>query len=103
MSFNRILLIVFIAWFVTQTIKLIVYWIINRKFVCKNAPGKGAWRIDAGGNVEGVCRSYRSSGPCRYAVRDSDCCNYEPAPAVSSGNINNTCQTDQIKKAAENE
>ena len=33
MSINRILLIVFIAWFVTQTIKLIVYWVINKKFV----------------------------------------------------------------------
>ena len=41
MSFNRILLIVFIAWFVTQTIKLIVYWIINRKFVPERFFGDG--------------------------------------------------------------
>lgn len=41
MSFNRILLIVFIAWFVTQTIKLIVYWIINKKFVPERFFGDG--------------------------------------------------------------
>ena len=41
MSINRILLIVFIAWFVTQTIKLIVYWIINKKFVPERFFGDG--------------------------------------------------------------
>ena len=41
MSYNRILLIVFIAWFVTQTIKLIVYWIINKKFVPERFFGDG--------------------------------------------------------------
>ena len=41
MSFNRILLIVFIAWFVTQTIKLIVYWVINKKFVPERFFGDG--------------------------------------------------------------
>ena len=41
MSYNRILLIVFIAWFVTQTIKLIVYWVINKKFVPERFFGDG--------------------------------------------------------------
>ena len=41
MPFNRILLIVFIAWFITQTIKLIVFWIINKKFVPERFFGDG--------------------------------------------------------------
>lgn len=41
MSFNRILLIVFIAWFVTQFIKLIVFWAINKKFVSERFFGDG--------------------------------------------------------------
>ena len=41
MPYNRILLIVFIAWLVTQTIKLIVFWIINKKFVLERFFGDG--------------------------------------------------------------
>ena len=41
MPFNRILLIVFISWFVTQVIKLIVFWIINKKFVPERFFGDG--------------------------------------------------------------
>ena len=41
MPFNRILLIVFIAWLVTQTIKLIVFWVINKKFVPERFFGDG--------------------------------------------------------------
>ena len=41
MPFNRILLIVFIAWFITQVIKLIVFWIINKKFVLERFFGDG--------------------------------------------------------------
>ena len=41
MPFNRILLIVFIAWFITQTVKLIVFWVINKKFVLERFFGDG--------------------------------------------------------------
>ena len=41
MPFNRILLIVFIAWFITQTIKLIVFRVINKKFVLERFFGDG--------------------------------------------------------------
>ena len=41
MPYNRILLIVFIAWLVTQTIKLIVFWVINKKFVPERFFGDG--------------------------------------------------------------
>ena len=41
MPFNRILLIVFVAWLVTQTIKLIVFWVINKKFVPERFFGDG--------------------------------------------------------------
>ena len=41
MPFNRILLIVFIAWFITQTIKLIVFRVINKKFVLDRFFGDG--------------------------------------------------------------
>lgn len=41
MLYNRILLIVLIAWFATQTAKLIIYWIINRKFVLERFFGDG--------------------------------------------------------------
>ena len=41
MPFNRILLIVFIAWFVTQSIKLIVFRVINKKFVLERFFGDG--------------------------------------------------------------
>ena len=41
MPYNRILLIVFIAWLVTQTIKLIVFWIITKKFVLERFFGDG--------------------------------------------------------------
>ena len=41
MPFNRILLIVFVAWLITQTIKLIVFWVINKKFVPERFFGDG--------------------------------------------------------------
>ena len=41
MPVNRILLIVFIAWFITQTIKLIVFRVINKKFVLERFFGDG--------------------------------------------------------------
>ena len=41
MPFNRILLIVFIAWFITQAIKLIVFRVINKKFVLERFFGDG--------------------------------------------------------------
>ena len=41
MPFNRIRLIVFIAWFITQTIKLIVFRVINKKFVLERFFGDG--------------------------------------------------------------
>ena len=41
MPFNRILLIVFIAWLVTQSAKLIVFWVINKKFVPDRFFGDG--------------------------------------------------------------
>ena len=41
MPYNRILLIVFIAWFGAQTAKLIIYWIINRKLLMERFFGDG--------------------------------------------------------------
>ena len=41
MPYNRILAIVFIAWFVTQTSKLIIFWIINKKFTPERFFGDG--------------------------------------------------------------
>jgi hypothetical protein len=41
MYYNRILLIAFIAWILAQTAKVIIYWIVNRKFVLERFFGDG--------------------------------------------------------------
>jgi len=41
MFYNRILVIAFIAWFGTQTAKLIIFWIINGKFRLERFFGDG--------------------------------------------------------------
>ena len=41
MFYNRILLITFIAWFAAQTAKLIVFWIINKRFTIDRFFGDG--------------------------------------------------------------
>ena len=41
MYYNRILLITFIAWILAQTAKVIIYWIVNRKFVLERFFGDG--------------------------------------------------------------
>lgn len=41
MFYNRILVIAFIAWFGTQTTKLIIFWIINGKFRLERFFGDG--------------------------------------------------------------
>ena len=41
MFYNRILLIALIAWAAAQTAKVIIYWIINKKFVLERFFGDG--------------------------------------------------------------
>lgn len=41
MYYNRILLIALIAWIVTQAAKVIIYWIVNEKFVLERLFGDG--------------------------------------------------------------
>lgn len=41
MYYNRILLIALIAWIVTQAAKVIIYWIVNKKFVLERLFGDG--------------------------------------------------------------
>ena len=41
MYYNRILLIAFIAWILAQTAKVIIYWIVNKKFVRERIIGDG--------------------------------------------------------------
>lgn len=41
MFYNRILLIAFIAWLGAQISKVIIYWIINKKFVLERLLGDG--------------------------------------------------------------
>ena len=41
MYYNRILLIALIAWIVTQAAKVIIYWIVNEKFVLERMFGDG--------------------------------------------------------------
>lgn len=41
MYYNRILLIALIAWAAAQTAKVIIYWIINKKFVLERFFGDG--------------------------------------------------------------
>ena len=41
MCYNRILLTAFIAWVGAQTAKVIIYWIVNKKFVLERIFGDG--------------------------------------------------------------
>ena len=41
MFYNRIMLIAFIAWVGAQTAKIIIYWIVNKKFVLERFFGDG--------------------------------------------------------------